>query len=131
MSPADQLILTNVFKEHGLTQAGMQAAFEQGIMIGAMRAAQAIASGAVTSGAATTTTGSGDEDDGRDSPLSAADIAQLKRLGIDPAKKWRQRNSVFTVCGYKPSRWKFPISAVTQNGTRYKFTVASVVSGQR
>ena len=134
MSPADQLTLTNIFKEHGLTQAGMQAAFEQGIMIGAMRAAQAIATGAVTSGAATTTVGSGngdDEDDNNTGPLSAADIAQLKRLGIDPAKKWRQRNSVFTVVAYKPSRWKYPITCANQNGTRYKFPINSVIAGQR
>jgi hypothetical protein len=131
MTPADQIGLVEIVKTHGITQAGMQAAFEQGLLLGAMRAAQAIASGAMTSGAATTTTGSGDEDAAGDTPLTARDIAALKGLGIDPAKKWRQRNSVFTVVAYKPNRWKYPVTCANQNGTRYKFPISSVVAGQR
>ena len=131
MTPTDQLTLTNLFKEHGLTQAGMQAAFEQGILVGTMRAAQAIASGAITSGAATTTTGSGDEDDVGDTPLTPRDIAALKGMGIDPAKKWRQRNTVFSVRAYKPSRWKYPVSVITQTGARYKMSVEQVIAGQK
>lgn len=70
--------------------------------------------------------GAGDEDDDTTSTLTASDHAALTRLGIDVNKKFRQRNTVFTVVGYKPSRWKFPISVVTQNGSRYKMTVDSV-----
>lgn len=62
--------------------------------------------------------------------LSARDAADLRALGIDPDKKFRIRSSVFTIVGYKPSRWKFPVSAVTQNGTRYKFTIAQVKQNQ-
>lgn len=82
-------------------------------------------------GAATAkpSTPGGDEDDGP-AVLSVSDIAALKRLGIDPNKKMRQRNSVFTVTGYRPSRWKFPISVQTQQGARYKMTVAQVVNLQ-
>ena len=68
----------------------------------------------------------GDDDDDDVGSLSVNDRAVLTRLGIDPNKKFRQRNSVFTVIGYAPSRWKFPISVVTQNGTRYKMTVDMV-----
>jgi len=68
----------------------------------------------------------GDDDEDAVGSLTAIDRAQLTRLGIDVTKKFRQRNSVFTVVGYKPSRWKFPISVVTQNGSRYKMTVDSV-----
>jgi hypothetical protein len=70
--------------------------------------------------------GGGDEDDDHSGTLTAADLTTLRQLGIDPTKKFRQRNSVFTVVGYKPSRWKFPISVETQNGSRYKMTVAMV-----
>lgn len=69
--------------------------------------------------------GGGDDDDDVGS-LTAGDRAALQRLGVDVNKKFRQRNSVFTVIGYAPSRWKFPISVVTQNGTRYKMTVDMV-----
>lgn len=68
----------------------------------------------------------GDEDDDAVGTLTASDRAALTQLGIDVNKKFRQRNSIFTVVGYKPSRWKFPISVVTQNGSRYKMTVDSV-----
>jgi hypothetical protein len=67
-----------------------------------------------------------DEDDDATGSLTASDKAMLQRLGIDVNKKFRQRNSLFTIVGYKPSRWKFPISVVTQNGSRYKMTVDSV-----
>jgi len=68
----------------------------------------------------------GDDDDSDTGTLGALDRAQLTRLGIDANKKFRQKNSIFTVVGYKPSRWKFPISVVTQNGSRYKMTVDMV-----
>ena len=72
------------------------------------------------------TQGGDDEDDDADGSLSASDRTMLTRLGINPDKKFRQKNSVFTVVGYKPSRWKFPISVVTQNNSRYKMTVDMV-----
>ena len=58
--------------------------------------------------------------------LSTADSHTLLALGINPAKKFMLRNSQFTIVGYKPSRWKFPVSAQTQNGARYKFTIEQV-----
>ncbi len=131
MNPANQAAIALIVSEHGITQNGIEAAYEQGILVGAMRAAQAIAAGTMTSGNATTTTADGGDDGSTDSPLSAADIASLKRLGIDPNKKFRQRNTIFTITGYRPSRWKFPISCTTQNGARYKFAVASVVNLQK
>ena len=70
--------------------------------------------------------GGGDDDDDVTGSLTASDLAALRSLGIDAAKKFRQKNSVFSVVGYKPSRWKFPISVVTQNGSRYKMTVDMV-----
>ncbi len=70
--------------------------------------------------------GGGDDDDDAVGSLSASDRVVLTRLGIDANKKFRQKNSLFTVVGYKPSRWKFPISVVTQNGSRYKMTVDMV-----
>jgi len=126
MYPSDQAAIDAVVATHGVTVAGLAAAFEQGLLIGAMRAAQVIASGAVAG--TTTTTG---EDDDDNAALSASDVAALKRLGIDPSKKWRQRNTVFTVCAYKPSRWKYPVSVVTQQGARYKMTAAQVIAGQK
>lgn len=77
----------------------------------------------------TPTPGDDDEDDSS-ATLSAADITSLKALGVDPAKKFRLRNSVFTIVAYKPSRWKFPIVAQNQNGTRYKFKVPNVKTYQ-
>jgi hypothetical protein len=77
-----------------------------------------------------TPTGADAEDDA-DEPLTARDIAALKARGIDPSKKLYQRNSVFTIVGFKASRWKFPISVVTQNGTRYKMTVDQVIRLQK
>ena len=68
----------------------------------------------------------GDDDDDDVGILTAGPCASLQQLGVDVNKKFRQRNSVFTIVGYKPSRWKFPISVVTQNGTRYKMTVDMV-----
>lgn len=70
--------------------------------------------------------GGGDDDDDAVGTLSASDRVALTRLGVNPDKKFRQRNSLFTVVGYKPSRWKFPISVVTQNGSRYKMTLDMV-----
>lgn len=67
-----------------------------------------------------------DPSDSEEAALSKMDVQYLQREGIDPNKSFRMRNSVFTITGYSPSRWKFPISAQTQNGTRYKFTVEQV-----
>ena len=133
MSPADQAILDRIIAENGVSTAGITAAFEQGIMLGAMRAAQAVLAGSVASAPATPAgNGDGDDnDDTRSAPLTIRDIDALKRMGIDPSKKWRQRNTLFSVVGYKPSRWKYPIVVATQNGTRYKMTTAQVIAGQR
>ncbi len=73
---------------------------------------------------------SGDDAHPGTETLSAADRTRIMALGIDPDKKFRIRNSVFTIVGYKPSRWKFPISACTQTGARYKFTIDQVKRNQ-
>lgn len=111
----------------GDMQKAVEAAYEAGILEGAMRAARAIAHQGGQQG---NTSGSNQDDD-MDAPLSAGDRAALQRLGVDPDKKFRIRNSLFTITGYKPSRWKYPISAQTQNGTRYKFTVDQVKLHQK
>lgn len=121
MNPANQTAVATIVAEHGITQAGIEAAYEEGILVGAMRAAQAIASGSVASAPTGDTA----------AMLSATASAALRKLGIDPAKKWTQRSSTFTVVDYQPSRWKFPVTCATQNGTRYKFTVAQVLAHQR
>lgn len=66
-----------------------------------------------------------DEDDGPDG-VTDSDAAWLRAQGIDPNKKFRVKNSLFTITGVRRSRWKFPISASNQNGTRYKFPIANV-----
>lgn len=66
------------------------------------------------------------DDEEKESPLTAADLAVLRNMGVDPAKKFRLNTRVFTIVAYKPSRWKYPITAQTQNGTRYKFTADQV-----
>jgi hypothetical protein len=75
--------------------------------------------------------GDDEDDDASSGPMSLADAAALKRLGIDVSKKFRSGRTTFTVTGYKPNRWKYPVSCVNQNGRRFKFTVASVVAHQR
>lgn len=103
------------------------AAYEKGVLAGALRAAQAIAAKglAAPSGSAGSSGDDGDDDEGT-GPMTSGDLAWLKSKGIDPSKKFRIRNSLFTITGVKASRWKYPISASTQNGTRYKFTIDQV-----
>jgi len=84
--------------------------------------------GAATATPANTGGGDDEEDEG---VMTAYDIAALKRVGIDPAKKFRIKNSVFTVTGWKPNRPKFPVSGINQNGRRFKFPIATVVQYQK
>lgn len=80
---------------------------------------------------ASTQGGDDGDDDAPDSPLTASDRAALLRLGINPDKKFTSGRTTYTVTGYKPSRWKYPVSCVNQNGRRFKFRAESVVSLQR
>jgi len=112
-------------KHSGNPLAGLHAAYEAGILEGAIRVARAIGNAAPAASV------QGGNDDFEPAGLSSSDAATLARLGIDPTKKFRIRNSVFTITAYKPSRWKFPISAKTQNGTGYKFTIAQLKSYQQ
>ena len=103
-------------------QAAIKAAYEAGILEGALRMTRMVANAAIAAPAPTVTVAQA----GADAALSARDLVAIRAMGIDPAKKMRQRNSVFTIVGYQPSRWKFPITVATQNGTRYKMTVDQI-----
>lgn len=113
-------------------QEAVLAAYEEGLITGAFRVTQRIATGKwpdLQQPAPATSTNDDDED--LTGTLTAYDRDVLTKLGINPTKTFRQRNSVFTIVGYKPSRWKFPISVQTQNGARYKMTVDQVKQMQR
>lgn len=76
MNPLNQTAVATIVSKHGITQLGIEAAYEEGILVGTMRAAQAIASGTVASSSTGATT------------LSASASAPLRQLGIDPTEKW-------------------------------------------
>jgi hypothetical protein len=123
-SDQDKAALDNaILHANGDMRKAVELAFEAGLLEGAMRAARSIAAASQQQG--------NDQDDDRDTPLTSSDRAALQRLGVDPDKKFRIRNSLFTITGYKASRWKYPISAQTQNGTKYKFTVDQVKLHQK
>ncbi len=107
----------------GNLEKALEQAYEAGVVRGALRTARNIANkGSVDAN---------DHDEEDTGSLTTADILQLKNLHIDPSKKMYQRNSQFTIVGYKPSRWKYPISVITQNGSRYKMTVQQVLDLQK
>ena len=110
-------------------QAAIAAAFEEGILEGAIRAARAIGNKLAAEGATQASNSAQDNDSG--GPLSAADSAWLRAQGIDPTKKFRHRNAYFTITGVKQSRWKFPVTAVSVRGTSYKWPLDTVKAGQR
>lgn len=107
----------------GNLEKALEQAYEAGVIVGAFRVSQSIANRAAGEG--------NDPDEEDTSSLTASDMLQLKNMGIDPLKKMYQRNSQFTIVGYKPSRWKYPISVITQNGSRYKMTVQQVLNLQK
>lgn len=129
LTPEEQTNLAAIEKLHnGDIKATIIRAYEDGLLMGAMRAAQRLVSQELLNKQAPNTGGGGDgdEDDDNDTPLTASDRMSLQRLGIDPDKKFRLKNSTFTITGYKPSRWKYPVSAQNQNGRRFKFTADGV-----
>jgi hypothetical protein len=131
LSTEEQIKLTEIVKNSGGDiQKAVVMAYEEGILIGALRAAQRIGANLVQQQGSTGGGGGGDDDEA-DSPLTASDRAALKSLGIDPDVKFRQKNSTFTITGYKASRWKYPVSAVNQNGRRFKWPVDAVKNLQR
>jgi len=110
----------------GDAMKAMTSAYEEGLLAGALRVTQSLgAKLGLQNPPVVPPQGNGDDDE-QDSPITASDRAQLSNLGIDPHKKFRVRNTTFTITGWKPSRWKYPVSAVTQNGRRYKFTIDQV-----
>lgn len=117
--------LADIASKHSTNiQAAIMAAYEEGLLEGALRIAKMVANNAA---APTAPANSGNGDDNTpDAAMTAHDKHALMNLGIDPGKKFRLRNTEYTITAYKPSRWKFPVSAVTQNGTRYKFSIATV-----
>jgi hypothetical protein len=118
----DSTILQILIKHNLAPSIEMIAAMRDVYAAGASSVAQSTVGGDNTDDA---------EDEGAITPMTAYDIAALKQRGIDPNKKFRIKNSLFTVTGWKPSRPKFPISGVNQNGRRFKFSVATVVQYQR
>ncbi len=75
--------------------------------------------------------GNDEEDVDETTPITPWEIAQLTRLGIDPGKKFTSKRTTFTVTGYKPNRPKYPVSAISQNGRRFKFPISSVIHLQK
>ncbi len=127
----EQLKLTDIVKASGGDiQKAVLAAYEEGILVGGLRVAQRLGAAAVQ--ATTPPSGSGDgDDDAPDSPLTASDRINLKSLGINPDQCFRQKNSAFKIVGYKPSRWKYPISTINRNGRRHKWPVDAIIRLQR
>lgn len=105
-------------------QAAVLAAYEAGLLQGALNVAQRFAA---AGGSVPTAPGT------QQAPaagLSAGDRQLLRGQGVDPDRQFRIRNTVFTITGYQASRWKYPISATSHNGTAYKFTAAQVQRAQ-
>ncbi len=126
-SEAEKTVFIEIAQKHSTNIiAAIAMAYEAGMLMGAQRVAQNLA---LKSLETPVTTSNNDEDDGPDG-VTATDAAWLRAQGIDPNKKFRVKNSVFTIVAVKRSRWKFPISAINQNGTRYKWTIPVVKSYQ-
>ncbi len=111
-------------KFHNNLEGGLRAAFEEGLLAGAMRAAQTLGQ-QQNSG--------DDEDDDRApvKPMSVADRNAIRGLGLDPDRKYKHKNSTLTIVGFKESRWKFPISVTNQNGRRLKTSAAFLLQSCR
>ena len=107
----------------------VHAAYQAGLTAGAMRAAYELGQRGQSTPASNSN--SDDEDDSKDSALRPHDRAMLNGLGIDPDKPFKHRNTMFTIVACKPSRWKYPVTAQNANGTRYKFSVDSVLAAQK
>ena len=100
-------------------------AFEDGKISGALQAAQRLGANLLAAQNPVQPTGGDDGDeDAPDSPLTAFDRINLQRLGINPDQCFRQKNSAFKIVGYKPSRWKYPVSMVNQNGRKLKCAIS-------
>lgn len=126
---AEKISLASIAAKHPTSiQLAIAEAYEAGILEGALRAARAIGNKLVEQqNAAAQNNNDGDgDDDLANEGVSLADAAWLRSQGIDPGKKFRCKNSLFTITGVKRSRWKFPISAINTNGTRYKWPVDRV-----
>ena len=70
-----------------------------------------------------------ERDDGKSlAQIEFEQIAPLHGLEAeDFGKKFiDRRGTSYTICGIKPSRWKYPIVATSVLGTRYKFSLAQV-----
>jgi len=46
--------------------------------------------------------------------------------GLHVGQQFTFRRTIYTITGFKPSRWKYPISAEGPRGGRYKFSIAQV-----
>jgi hypothetical protein len=104
----------------------VSAAYEAGIAQGTANASVAFKALLATMPQSVTSAAPSDSNDDGPGIITPADAAWLRAQGIDPNKKFRVKNSLFTITGVKRSRWKFPISASNQNGTCYKFPIAHI-----
>jgi hypothetical protein len=92
-------------------------AFEDGKLSGALQAAQRLGQESMNKQASG---GDGEDDGADDGPLSESDKRALSSLGLDVNKTYIHKNSRLKISGYKPSRWKYPISVQNQNGRKLK-----------
>lgn len=133
LTPEQERLIDELYAQYsGNPRAGLVEAFVAGMLDGSARfAVQMAANMQQNKPNAGADADFLESEEADNTLLSAADSEALIRLGIDPKKSFRQRNTVFTVCGYRPSRWKYPISVVTQTGARYKMTVVQVIRLQK
>lgn len=125
LTPEEHEKLVNIVKTHGTDiQTAVLKAYEEGILAGALRVGIELGKTQTSQGQQ----GGGDGDDEVDNPLTVADRTALRSFGIDPDRQYRHKNSVFTITGYKPSRWKYPVSITNQNGRKLK-TTPSFITG--
>ncbi len=118
----EQLKLTEIINaSSGDIRKAVLAAYEEGMLMGAMRAAQRLGQTSVQAPNTGAGDDNGDEADADDAgSLSESDKRAMVALGLDVSKTYIHRNSRLTITGYKPSRWKYPISVQTQNGRKLK-----------
>ncbi len=108
-------------KHAGNIRLAVALAYEEGLLTGALRTAQRLGA-ELQAGQRGANMGSGDdaEDENSIGPLTEIDKRNLIAMGLDPSKTYIHKNSRLTITGYKPSRWKYPISITNQNGRKLK-----------
>lgn len=128
LSPEVQTELAGIAGRNATNiQAAILEAYEAGLLKGALNVAQRFAQQMATTPPPNTSNNTGgDEDDDGPGTMTSADVAWMRARGVDPTKKFRVKNSTFTITGIKLTRPKYPISATNQNGRRFKFPADAV-----